>query len=158
MKSTKTFFIATLTLLILLIVVSCEKENNNQRPDFRTEYLGNFNFKVVSEFWTVNPVPPIYDTSFYNGVIRKYELIDSEDDYYNDDDSHENPNEKITLIFSPNKKITSLINKNGILTTRSGIHYLHHGKFMHLDTIEFYVGIGGLGGGRNYEVKGIRNN
>lgn len=246
MKSIKTIFTAILTLLILMILISCEKEKSNQKPtirfvepdnnlviehdtvlsiivepfdedgeikkvelfingtivktfnsspyqydwhnakienigvytikatafdnkgatgdaeisveirDFRIKYLGDFNFRVITKSWIFGQ-PTTYDTSFYTGVIRKYELTDSENDLYIDDDSDENPDEKITLEFKQNTKITSLINENGILTPKSGYHYYHQGEFTDIDTISFSIGgLGGLGGGWNYEVKGIK--
>lgn len=124
--------------------------------DFRTKYLGDFSFKVVTESWTLGK-PTTYDTSFYDGVIRKYELIDSKNDLYNDNDSDENPNQKVTLEFEQNTKITSLLNNDGGLVSKSGRHYGHRGSFTDMDTIVFRVGgLGGLGYGRNYQVEGIR--
>jgi hypothetical protein len=124
--------------------------------DFRTKYLGDFYFKVITESWMLGQ-PTTYETSFYNGVIRRYELIDSENDLYIDDDSYENPNEKITIEFKQNTKITSLLNTDGSLVSKSGSHYGHQGRFTDIDTIAFSIGgLGGLGGGWNYEVEGIR--
>jgi len=101
--------------------------------------------------------PTTYDTSYYNGVIRRYELSDSKNDLYADDDSGENPNKKITIEFKQDTKITSLLNIDGSLVYRFGYHYSHYGKFTDSDTIIFSVsGLGGLGAGCNYEVKGIR--
>ena len=101
--------------------------------------------------------PTTYDTSYYNGVIRRYELVDSENDMFSDNDSNENPNEKITIEFIKKGKITSLINENGVLIPKAGYHYSHIGEFIHVDTINFNIGgLGGLGGGWAYEVKGIR--
>lgn len=135
---------------------SGQSEISIEIKDFRTKYLGDFSFKVVTESWMLGQ-PTTYDTSFYNGVIRRYELIDSENDLYIDDDSDENPNEKITIEFKQNTKITSLLNSDGSLVSKSGYHYGHQGRFTDIDTIVFSIGgLGGLGGGLNYKVEGIR--
>lgn len=74
-----------------------------------------------------------------------------------DNDSEENPNEKITIEFVPNAKITTLIDEDGILTPKYGYHYAHSGGFVNIDTIAFHIGgPGGLGGGWSYNIKGIR--
>ncbi len=124
--------------------------------DFRSKYLGNFYFQTITELWTLGQ-PTTYDTSFYSGVIRRYELADSDNDLYLNDDSGENPNAKITIEFKPNTKITSLLNEDGNLIPKTGYHYYHQGGFSTTDTIVFSVeGLGGLGGGWNYYVIGIR--
>lgn len=124
--------------------------------DFRTKYLGNFHFKVITESWMIE-TPTTYDTSYYHGVIRKYELTDSDNDLCYNDDSDENPDEKITIEFKQNTKITSLLNSDGSLVSKSGYHYYHQGSFTDIDTIAFSIGgLGGLGGGCNYEVEGTR--
>ena len=144
-----------LSLLILLFVISCRKDEIRIN-DFREKYYGNFYFKIITESWMLCQ-PTTYDTSYYNGVIRRYELVDSENDMFSDNDSNENPNEKITIEFIKKGKITSLINENGVLIPKAGYHYSHIGEFIHVDTINFNIGgLGGLGGGWAYEVKGIR--
>lgn len=116
--------------------------------DFRIKYLGDFYFKVIKESWMHFEPVATYDTSFYDGVIRRYELIDSDNDLFSGDDSNENQNEKITIEFKQNTKITSLIDDNGVLIPKSGYHYSHTGKFVHIDTIKFHIGgLGGLGYG-----------
>lgn len=135
---------------------SGETELSVEIKDFRTKYLGDFYFKVITESWMLGQ-PTSYDTSFYNGEIRRYELIDSENDLYTVDDSGENPNEKITIEFKQNTKITSLLNRDGSLISKSGYHYYHQGGFTDIDTIAFTIGgLGGLGGGWNYDIVGIR--
>jgi hypothetical protein len=133
-----------------------ESELSIEIKDFRTKYLGDFYFKVITESWMLGQ-PTTYDTSYYNGVIRRFELIDSENDLYIDDDSNENPNEKITIEFKQNTKITSILKEDGSLISKSGYHYYHQGGFTDIDTIIFTIGgLGGLGGGWNYDMVGIR--
>jgi hypothetical protein len=124
--------------------------------DYRQKYYGDFYFKTITEWWMLGQ-PTTYDTTYYQGIIRKYETADSENDLYLDDDSDDNPNEKITILFKQNTKITSLLTIDGQLVPKTGYHYGHHGGFTHIDTIDFYVGgLGGLGGGNNYFVTGVR--
>ena len=152
MKSTSRYTFLLVIGLITLWGMGCKKDN-----DFRLQFTGDFNFRVITEFWEMGQ-PLKYDTSFYNGVIRKYELVDSESDLYPENDSEEkNPNEKITIEFAPNAKITSLISEDGTLTPKHGYHYFHSGGFENIDTIVFHIGgLGGLGGGWSYDVEGIR--
>ena len=124
--------------------------------DGRIKYLGKYNFKIVKENWIMG-TPSVYDTSHFSGVIRKYKLADSENDLFSDDDSGDDPSKKITINFKGSKKITSLISENGNLVSKWGFHYSHSGMFTHLDTIKFKIhGLGGIGGGVNYNILGIR--
>lgn len=125
--------------------------------DFRDAYLGNFSFTIITDSWQMWQ-PTTYDTSYFNGTIRCYDLTDSANDiYYSNDDTAENPDQKITIEFLPNQRITSLIDTNGVLVNKSGYHYHHGGQFLTDDSIAFYVsGLGGLGAGYNYSVKGLR--
>jgi len=124
--------------------------------DYRTKFCGDFYFKVIKESWMIDQ-PTIYDTSYYGGVLRFYDIVDSDNDVFSGDDSDENPNRKVAIQFKSNLLLTSLIDEHGILIPKTGYHYGHHGNFVQLDTIVFFVGgFGGLGGGYNFEVHGIR--
>lgn len=124
--------------------------------DYRTKYLGDFDFKVIKSSWVFGE-SITYDTLFYDGEIRKYKLIDSENDLFDSDDSNENPNEKITIEFISTGNITSLLNSDGSLVSKSGYHYYHSGGYSDFDTINFNInGLGGLGSGCDYEVEGVR--
>jgi len=77
--------------------------------------------------------------------------------YLRTDDIDENPNQKITIEFKENKIITSRLSPEGELIQKSGSHYNHEGHFLNFDNIEFTItGLGGLGYGTNYYVKGVR--
>ena len=134
-----------------------EDEINIEIRDVRIPYLGKFNFKIIKETWMLGQ-PTTYDTSFYDGLIRKFIPEDSEHDLCSYDNPDEDPNEKITIEFQEGTKITSILRENGDLVPKGCPHYSHFGGFPGLDTIAFQInGLGGLGGGRNYEVLGIRN-
>ncbi len=142
-----------LLLLSTYILIGCV---NDDPADYRNKYMGDYRFIVISEQWTMGQ-PNIYDTAIYHGKIRKFISSDSEDDLYVYDDSDENPNEKITIEFLHNKKITSVLEENGDLENRYGAHYHHEGKFTDHYSIDFSIsGLGGLGGGINYEVNGSK--
>ncbi|MFD1552924.1 Ig-like domain-containing protein [Putridiphycobacter roseus] len=133
-----------------------QEEINVAIKDYRTKYLGDFNFRIIRESW-MDGEQTTYDTSFYTGEIRRYEFTDSENDLYSDYDGEENPNEKITIAFEQNTKITSLLHKDGSLITKSGYHYQHKGGFFDMDEITFRIdNLGGLGAGWNYDIVGIR--
>ncbi len=157
MNFNKSYSVGVIYILILFFSLSCKKEKKSEENDFRTKYLGSFRFVLITESWRLGQ-SNLYDTSFYNGVIRKFELIDKNDDLYSgNEDSTENINDKITIEFSHSSKITTLIKKDGELISKSGYHYVHEGRFVNLDSIKVYIGgLGGLGGGLNYIVAGNR--
>jgi hypothetical protein len=124
--------------------------------DFREQLLGDFQFTVVRAHWVIGG-EITYDTLNYQGVVRRFEETDNDDNLFVDDDPTENPNQKVTIQFLPDKKITSIIDHEGVLMPKSGYHYTHTGSFIHPDTLVFYVGgLGGLGGGSAYSVTGSR--
>jgi len=124
--------------------------------DFRDKFLGNFKFELIKESW-IMVQPKTYDTAYFDGVIRKFKPIDSENDLYFGDDNEENANEKITIELKPKFKVTSIIDDSGVLTPKYAPHYYHYGKFVDIDTIKFSIdGFGFLGSGWNYDIIGIR--
>lgn len=142
-----------------------EAEISVEVRDYRTKYIGSFYFETITQRWSINKqtaekdlyYSTSYDTSYYNGMVSIYKSIDSESDLYVYDDSNENKNEKITIEFGTNTIITSLLNSDGSLVPKTGYHYSHQGGYAGFDTIKFTVnGLGGLGGGINYRVFGVR--
>ncbi|MFT5337820.1 MAG: hypothetical protein ACI9YL_001832 [Luteibaculaceae bacterium] len=122
--------------------------------DYRSKFLGNYYFTVIRESWSLGN-PNHYDTSYFHGKIRKFELIDREMDEYSCNDSHENPKEKITIEFKENEILTSVLYLDGELEEKTGYHYGHGGNFIGPDSISFSVGgFGGNGGGWGYDVFG----
>lgn len=152
-KKTKVHVTYFLIAIITFIALSCKKENN----DYRTKYLGNFRFKIIQDCWSMEGYMPA-DTFFYNGIIRTYELGDSQNDMNSYEDDDKNLNEKITLEFMDNKIITSIIDEDGIfLQVNPNPHYNQYGKFLNIDSIEFLINKSAQGGGCTYEVTAIRN-
>ena len=152
MKKNKIVYSLLCLTFFILAFQNCEKDEN----DFRSVYYGYFNFTVIYESWSIIG-PTTYDTIKYSGVIRKFVQSDSDSDYYNEDDSKEDPNKKITIEFLKKTILTSVITNDGQLIPKGASHYYHEGGFMNRDTIKFSLtGLGGLGMGTNFYVKGIR--
>jgi hypothetical protein len=150
MKATRILLLALFISLLPMMFFSCEKD------DSRIQYLGNFRFTISSEKWQLGQ-PTTNESSVYNGLVRKFKPTDSETDLYPEDDSGENSNEKITIEFMQGGKITTLLTDEGALADKYAAHYHHSGRFTHIDTLVFTVtGLGGLGGGVNFSVKGVR--
>jgi hypothetical protein len=152
------------TILILLLTLmaasSCKKNHPDpiqDKVDYREKYYGDYAFEAVIRSWSMSSGVS-WDTSFYNGLIRKYQLSDSDSNWCAGAiDAHPNPNEKISLHFRQNMTITSGISEEGLLMPKTCYHYYHKGGFTHHDTISFYLtGLGGLGGGATMWVTGIR--
>ena len=160
MESINKFLSIILTFLFFISFTSCEYDStvieefgDNYSID---EYYGNFSFKVITELWKYGE-DRIYDTSYYDGFIKKFELPDNQVNLDNMDDTLEDPTQKITIKFKELLIITPRINLQGELIAKNQVHYHHEGKFSDLSTFDFKVtGLGGLGGGVNYYVKGVR--
>lgn len=132
-----------------------QAERHIEIRDFRPKYLGDFYFRSIKTGWSVAYGNTI-DTSYYHGLIRKYELIDSQNDYFQGDDSNEPSSGKITFEYQPNEVFTSLVNPDGSIVPKSHNHYHHEGGFAGVDTIAFTFSNFALGGGTSYDVLGIR--
>ncbi len=99
-----------------------------------------------------------YDTLQTEGLVRKYEPEDSDSDLFGQDDSEMDNSKRITIeIRNGDPFITPMIEESGLIFPLSGSHYHHEGLFTDQDHLTFSVtGLGGLGGGCNYYVPGIR--
>ena len=125
-------------------------------PDFRDSYLGEFNFMVIRESWLMGSYN-IHDTTFQTGAIRAFSLDDSSKDLFHEDDSQENPADKISIEFWPNKLFISKVKPDGYLIPKTGFQYQQSGQFFGKDSIFFSVSsYGSLAGGSNYWVYGSR--
>lgn len=139
-------------LLGLLALWGCKKE-----CDFHEQFLGEYRFTVITEHW--GGLVNYSDTTSFEGSIRFYK---SGDEYL--DESYENQNAevindgKLMIQFLDERYLLSSVNKDGLLTPESGYHYHHEGKFENRDQLQFEItGLGGLGVGWSYYVKGVRN-
>jgi hypothetical protein len=128
-----------------------------QIEDYRFKFFGSFYFVSKKATWILDK-PWAYETIYYHGMVRPYKLIDSDNDLCSyGNDNNVNPNNKITIEFIPGNKITSGIYPDGHLYYKWGYHYDSWGSFNSIDTIKFSIsGLGGLGGGVNYEIIGVR--
>ncbi len=164
MKTSRTALGASVAIL-LLQTTSCRRSSEEViapvapapvEVDYRDQFCDDFLFTVRVTSWMLGQ-PVTEDTVLYDGSVRIYEVEDSAADLFNDDDSAEDVDRKVTIRFLEGLKITSLIEEDGTLVDRTGYHYGHSGGFTHPDTLRFTIGgLGGLGGGTNYAVVGVR--
>ena len=156
--------IQNLLLLSLLgcccTISSCKKESTEVKPDFREHFTGDFEFTIMKESWSDAMPDNIYDTTTFAGSIRLYSSTDNEHDlYFGTDNPAENPMAYITIKFLQAQRghITSVVSEAGLLEEKLGHRYSHEGTFLGSDSLRFEVrGLGGIGGGTNYEVIGVR--
>lgn len=142
---------------VLVLAIACRHDAVAPTiTDYRGPFCGEMRFTVLTTTWMMGQ-PPTTSTSVFDGEVRPFVPSDSANDFYVDDDSAEDPDRKITIAFIPQGHITSLLEEDGTLVEKTGYHYGHNGGFDHLDTLRFTLGgLGGLGGGTNYSVVGVR--
>jgi hypothetical protein len=134
-----------------IIMISCDKESS----DYRNKYTGNFTFTVVSEFWQLNQITQ-YDTLIFDGSVRLYADGDDLKDL-SQMDFTATDSKRVTIEFLQGQIITPEIEESGEFVEAGAYHYHHSGRFVNNDEVEFNVGgLGGLGGGINYYIKGRR--
>lgn len=143
-------------ILFLIIVIISGCKGNDEKFDYRDQYLGTFNFKTVSSatsmcqdsmsdcinHWrTWN-----FNTSQYLSKIEKIEtnrllmkLTENTISGYTD-----------TLEIAPNGELScSNFPKGG--------HYSFNGKYIGIDSINLNINIGGFNGGfQSYKINGYR--
>lgn len=107
--------------------------------DFRLNFIGNFNFKVMRE----NYLFATYHTfdTFYNvGYIRTFEEDDLLNDHFYGSKPQENTADKITIAFEPGSSIlTSKLTQDGRLINSENFYYVHYGQFYGTDSIFFEI-------------------
>jgi hypothetical protein len=153
----KTIFI-TINIVFLLLFQSCSKKKDQEisQSDFRLPYLGNFTFQIIQNNWMMGQAPT-YDTTYYQGNIRIFDKTDTELDMSSFDNESEIDSKRITIQFKNNLMITPEITIKGEFIEKNGYHYGQSGNFIGNDSIYFYIGgLGGLGGGTNFTVRGHR--
>jgi hypothetical protein len=156
MKTTCKFILLALMFSYTLIEFSGCETDIPSTPDYRSKYTGNFVFTTISEFWMMGQAT-VYDTIKYYGNIKIYMEGDSLKDLSYFDYQTENSAHKITIEFLSNTYITPEITEEGTFIAKGGYHYGHSGGFITNDTVKFNVGgFGGLGGGTNYYISGVR--
>jgi len=130
----------------------CKKE-----CDYHLKFIGKFRFEVMTDNWNINTGETL-DTSFFDGEIALYQPGDEylDESFENQQPGVVNEN-KLTIHFLSNAYLLSAVTKEGVLSPESGYHYHHQGQFYANGDVYFMVtGLGGLGAGTNYFVKGKR--
>jgi hypothetical protein len=145
-------------VMIFVLVFSFGCENAPLlKGNYRKQYCGNFSFTMIVFNWRMD-TGAWYDTVYTEGLVRIYEPDDSESDLYVSDDSDLDKHKRITIAMKDrNPFITPIIDEAGFFSPLSGYHYYHEGLFTDPDHFNFSViGLGGMGGGCNYYVQGVR--
>lgn len=150
--------IATFSVIFTLIL-ACGCENTPFiKGNYRKAFYGDFSFTIIVYNWRMD-TGSWWDTLYYEGLVRKYIPEDSDSDLFGPDDSEMNDSKRITIeVRNGDPFITPMIEESGLFFPLSGSHYYHQGLFTDHDHLNFSVtGLGGLGGGCDYYVTGIRS-
>lgn len=154
MKKTKAKFFF---ILIILLIIGCEDKDEN--VNYRSLYVGDFNFSSYYYSWELNLGYTYGDTIEFEGSIEP--------------DVHQNS--VIIINYRPigsggwtcsgikvyGSQISPIIKRNGELSypyifETCGHHSQFSGSFSNPDSLSFHVGGGGLGGTWGHHVIGIR--
>lgn len=141
-----------IVLLALSSFYACKKE-----CDDHLKFMGKYRFEVITVNWNIN-TGESSDTSLFEGVIAPYQ---SGDEYLDENYENQQPgalnDRKLTIRFLSDAYLLSAVTPEGILSPESGYHYHHQGQFDANGNVNFQItGLGGLGAGRNYYVKGTK--
>lgn len=149
-------------IIFVLFLISCKKKEIEQNDvtvieDYRIKYLGEFDFTTIATSWVMGQ-PTTYDTTHYTGSIKIYATGDNEKDWCSFDNLEEQNNRRLSIEFEKDVLFTPEVLESGVFIEKYGYHYGHSGKFnSSLDQVTFYIGgFGGLGGGTNYQIIGVR--
>jgi hypothetical protein len=143
-------------LLLMTVLISCKK---SESPDYRDKYLGDFNFRVISDSWIMYKPPVEPDTQFFKGEIKKFVNDSIGSNGYIVDTDKESLSKKITVYYLTNRKLSFSVNVDGQLSKAfPGNYHLQRG-ILKKDTVSFRLtNASGLGGGFSIDVIGIRRN
>ena len=144
-------------ILVILLIIGCEEKD--EYVNYRSPYIGNFNFSSYSYTWELYWGYTYGDTIEFEGSI----VPDVEQDSV------------IIINYRPigsggwncsgievyGSQIRPLIKKDGELSypyifETCGHHSQFSGSFSNPDSLSFHVGGGGLGGTWGHRVVGIR--
>jgi hypothetical protein len=118
-------------LLVSFVLFACKKDQTTM--DFRTKYLGEFDFTVISNYY--GPSGTGIDTNYYSGLIRAYENTDAALNFYLDDENVD-PTTKIVVEISQNLTLSSILTDSGVLVQKSDVYFNQSGSYSGTDTIE----------------------
>lgn len=136
--------------------IICADSATFKSYEVRSKYFGNFNFKVHKTSY--GGVYPAIDTLYeYQGVIKEFEYIDYNDNYFRKNWTNTYHNRLLTIYFSKNINIISEVRENGIIDDPNlSTHNYQTGQFSDENNLYFKIGSGGLGGGYRYEISASR--
>jgi hypothetical protein len=143
-------------LICILILISCSKKKIDQTEviDYRLPFIGDYSFQIIQYNWIMGQTST-YDTSYYKGNIQLFKDTDSETDMSAFDNDTEMDSRRLTIHFNNSLSITPEIKNTGEFIKKNGYHYGQSGEFITKDSVSFFIGgLGGLGGGSSYTVRG----
>jgi hypothetical protein len=117
-KSSEKIFLllkSTFLFFVLIFLSSCDSETSQEpTPDYRTQYLGDFEFRVYTRYGQAN-FNPVYDSSVFSGFVKIFDPADSLADISDDDfmDYYDDP--RISIAFASDTIISPSISSNGQL-------------------------------------------
>ena len=126
-------------LIFLVLLAGCEKENT----DYRDKYIGNYNFVIVTEDWSVTYTH--FDTTYFDGSIEK----------------NNNSKDRVYIRFGNSRWVSygnppqdtcvgteypnPVVNQNGSLIYPEWSRFT--GAFVNLDSVKLEMASGGHGFG-----------
>jgi hypothetical protein len=146
-----------------LTVMAYDKKNKflqSKKSDFelydnRVQYLGKFSFTI--HITSDRGVWPVIDTTFNTeGEIRKYSPVDIENDFTYGIANKGYSNRRLSIQFWDQWLVIAQILESGKFVGGAKVHKSLSGQFTSINSVEFNIYAGGMGGGYSYKVKGIR--
>lgn len=143
----------------LLLLVACRKDENNAPivpiTLIKTLYFGNYQFRVIKENW-IGPTYN-YDTFNTSGTVSNYAVEDGNSDLCALQEPINEIGQRYTIKFMTDNSITPCVDSIDNFVERHFAHYNHYGHFHDSTRVDFSItGMGGLGGGYNYYVSGVK--
>ncbi len=136
------------------ILIGCKKQQNIDK-NYLKQYFGVYHFTTIVENWS-GAYPTTYDTLYQTGSVSEFKTVDSDSDLCASIEPVKETGQRCTIKFGYNS-ITPTVNSSDTFVVRYGPHYCHKGFFYGDSKVIFSVtGLGGLGGGYNYYVSGVK--
>lgn len=123
-----------IVLFCFIALAGCKKNPF----DFRSKYLGNYNFSIHRTAWTLSG-PTLDTTYFYTGEVEKGSETNT-----------------AIISFSESVSIETDIYEDGTISVNHPPHQSLQGEFESAKEVKFKLANSGLGGGSAYDVTGVK--